>query len=202
MTPAIEHFFAPVSGYAYLGHAAVLQLAQRHHIAVRQRPVDIARVFAAGGSTPPVRQSEARRAWRRRDMGLWAARRGLPLNEQPKHWPTDGARAARAIIALDLAGGQTDAFVGAVLGAVWARDLDIADPLTLALLLNEIGADAHATLQRAESADVAAAYEANTQDAIAAGAFGSPAYRLGHELFFGQDRLEFVQAALEHAPSA
>ncbi|MFO1166528.1 MAG: hypothetical protein U1E19_00160 [Rhodoblastus sp.] len=132
MRLGIEHFFAPVSGYAYLGHVALLLAARKNGAIVRQRPVDIARVFAAGGSTPPVRQSDARRAWRRRDMRLWAAQRALPLNEQPKHWPTDGELAARAIIALDMAGGPVDAFVGAVLGAVWARDLDIADRDVLA----------------------------------------------------------------------
>lgn len=202
MRLGIEHFFATVSGYAYLGHAALLLTARKNGAIVRQRPVDIARVFAADGSTPPVRQSDARRAWRRRDMRLWATQRALPLNEQPKHWPTDGELAARAIIALDMARGPVDAFVGAVLGAVWARDLDIADRDVLAGLLTEAGVDAKATLLRADSDEAAASYESNTQDAIAAGVFGSPTYRIGDELFFGQDRLEFVQAALERAASA
>ena len=82
----IEHFFAPVSGYAYLGHAALLDIARRSGARVRQRPVDIVSVFAEGGSTPPAKQSDVRRAWRARDMRLWATRRGLPLNERPKFW--------------------------------------------------------------------------------------------------------------------
>ena len=60
----------------------------------------------------------------------------------------------------------------------------------------------HDSARRADGDEAAASYESNTQDAIAAGVFGSPTYRIGDELFFGQDRLEFVQAALERAASA
>lgn len=202
MPPVIEHFFAPVSGYAYLGHDALLRIAREGGATVRQRPVDIVSVFAAGGSTPPARQSDARRAWRTRDMRLWATRRGLPLNDRPKHWPTDGGPAARAIIALDLLGGPVDAFAGAVLGAVWARDLDIADTETLRTLLREARVDVDTALSFAASDEAAAAYATNTQDAIDAGVFGSPCYRVDDAIFFGQDRLDFVQAALKGASAA
>lgn len=192
----IEHFFAPVSGYAYLGHEALLGLARDMGARVRQRPVDIGAVFSAGGTTPPAKQSDARRAWRTLDMRRWARRRGLPLNDKPRFWPTDGGPASRAIVALEGSGGPVDAFVSAVLAAVWARDLDIAAPETIELLLRECGADVSATLARAESAQAQETYEANTRDAIAAGAFGSPFYRVGDEVFFGQDRLDFVRSAL------
>ena len=200
--PEIEHFFAPVSGYAYLGHDALLRLARDNGLRVRQRPVDIAKVFEAGGSTPPVKQSEARRAWRTLDMRRWAERRRLPLQDGPRFWPVDGALAARAIIALQALDGPADQFAGAVLSAVWARDLDISDASTVSALLRDCGAEPGIVLVCAESAEIRAAYEANTVDAIAAGAFGSPTYRVGHEIFFGQDRLEFVQAALKDAPCA
>ncbi|MFO1115751.1 MAG: DsbA family protein [Beijerinckiaceae bacterium] len=195
--PEIVHYFAPVSGYAYLGCSALLDIARASGARVVHRPVDIARVFAEGGSTPPVKQSDARRAWRARDMQMWAARRNLPLNARPKHWPTDGAPAARAIVALQMLHGPVDAFVSLTLEAVWARDLDIADPAALRALLAEAGADPGEALACADGADAGAAYEANTAAAIAAGAFGSPTYIVDGQFFFGQDRLDFVQAALE-----
>lgn len=195
--PEIVHYFAPVSGYAYLGCSKLLEIAQSRGARVIHRPVDIGRVFAEGGSTPPVRQSDARRAWRVRDMTLWAAQRGLPLNARPKHWPTNGELAARAIVALQSANGPVDQFVLLTLGAVWARDLDIADPVTLRTLLMEAGAEPDAILERSAADEAGAAYDRNTQDALQAGAFGSPTYIVDGQFFFGQDRLDFVQAALE-----
>ncbi|HMN73449.1 MAG TPA: 2-hydroxychromene-2-carboxylate isomerase [Rhodoblastus sp.] len=196
MKPGIEHFFTPVSGFAYLGHEALLGVARAAGVKVRQRPVDIGKVFAACGVPPPAKQSEAKLAWRRLDMRRWAERRGLPLKDRPRFWPVDGARAARAIVALDIMNGPVDRFVSAVFGACWARDLDIAEARTMALLLDECGADVAGVMAYAESGEVEAAYQANTRDAIAAGAIGSPFYRVGDEVFFGQDRLDFVQSAL------
>ena len=199
MQPVIEHFFSPVSGFAYLGHEEMLRLSRAAGAKVRQRPVDIGRVFAACGVTPPVKQSEAKLAWRTLDMRRWAERRKLPLNESPRFWPTDASRAARAIVALGIMNGPVDRFVSAVLAAVWARELDIAEARTIALLLDECRADVAEAMAYAESGEAAAAYEANTQDAIAAGVVGSPFYRANGAPFFGQDRLDFVQAALEGA---
>ena len=199
MKPGIEHFFTPVSGFAYLGHEALLKIARTTGVKVRQRPINIGKVFEACGVTPPAKQSEAKLAWRRLDMRRWAARRGLPLKERPRFWPVDGARAARTIVALDIMNGPVDRFVSAVLGAVWARDLDIAEARTIAMLLDECKADVAGVMAYAESGEAQAAYEANTRDAIAAGAIGSPFYRVGEEAFFGQDRLDFVQSALAAA---
>ena len=195
----IDHFFTPVSGYAYLGHDALLQLAGKFRAHVRQRPVDIARVFAAGGSTPPAKQSDARRAWRATDLARWAEARGLPLNPRPRFWPTDGAPAARAIIAVERMGGPVDRFAGAALAACWARDLDIATEETLTKLLRECDIDPAAAARLAGEAETQAILEANTQAAIDAGAFGSPTYRIAGEIYFGQDRLDFVRHALERA---
>lgn len=192
----IEHFFTPVSGYAYLGHDALLRLAGEFGARVRQRPVDIARVFAAGGSTPPARQSDARRAYRATDIARWAAVRGLPVNAAPKHWPTDATPAARAIIAVERAGGPVDRFAGLALAACWARDLDIAATDTLSLLLRECGLDAAPILAVAAEAETQEILDANTQAAIDAGAFGSPTYRVEGQIYFGQDRLDFVRSAL------
>lgn len=84
----------------------------------------------------------------------------------------------------------------AMLAAVWVRDLDIADPATLVRLAQEQGLDGDALLERARAPATLAAFEANTAAAMAAGVFGVPSFIVGSELFFGQDRLDFVERAL------
>ena len=192
----VIHYFSPMSGFAYLGFAELCAVAKRHGAQLDHRPVDIARVFAAVDTIAPARQAPARLAWRRTDMARWAQRRALPLNAIPKHWPVDANLASCAIIAAQGMAADAAPFIDAILSAVWARDEDIANEDTIAALAQDCGLDATKVLSNARLDAVRAAYDANTQDAIAQGVIGSPTLRLGDENFFGQDRLDFVEAEL------
>lgn len=195
----IVHYFSPMSGYAYLGFGELCAVAERCGALIEHRPVDIQQVFAATDTVAPAKQSPARLAWRRTDMLRWAERRSLPLNAAPRHWPVDASLAARAIIAAGLGGFGQTALAEAILAAVWARDLTIACPDILAGLARECGLDAAAILALADGTEAHARYAQNTQDAIAAGVFGSPTVFIGEDMYFGQDRLDFVERALAPA---
>ena len=192
----VIHYFSPMSGFAYLGFAELCAVASRHGAEVNHRPVDIARVFAVVDTIAPARQAPARLAWRRKDMMRWAQRRALQLNAIPKHWPVDATLASCAIIAAQSLCRDAAPFIKEILSAVWARDEDIANEDTIAAQAQACGLDAAKVLADARSDAVRAAYDANTQDAIAHGVIGSPTMRIGTENFFGQDRLDFVEAEL------
>jgi 2-hydroxychromene-2-carboxylate isomerase len=116
----------------------------------------------------------------------------------PRFFPVAADDAARLITAVEEQDG-TDAamaLTGATLRAVWAQERDIADAQTLAQLLAECGLPG-ARLEESRSALVEARYQAHTDEAIAAGVFGAPSYRVDGELFWGQDRLDFVQRCLQ-----
>jgi 2-hydroxychromene-2-carboxylate isomerase len=121
----------------------------------------------------------------------------LPVHLKPKFFPVAGDDAARLIIAVDMHQGSAQAakLAGAVLAAVWTQERNIADTQTLADLLTENQLDA-VCLEVSRSAEVQKRYDANTQEAIDVGVFGSPAYVIDGELFWGQDRLDFVSRKL------
>ena len=192
----VIHYFSPMSGFAYLGFADLCAVAKRHGVEVDHRPLDIARVFASVDTIAPARQAPARLAWRRTDMTRWAQRRALPLNAIPKHWPVDATLASCAMIAAQTLCADAAPFINEILSAVWARDEDIANEDTIATLAQTCGLDAAKILADARSDAVRAAYDANTQSAITHGVIGSPTMRIGEENFFGQDRLDFVEAEL------
>ena len=192
----VIHYFSPLSGFAYLGFAELCAVAKRHGVEVDHRPVDIARVFASVDTIAPARQAPARLAWRRTDMARWAQRRALPLNVIPKHWPVDATLASCAMIAAQSLCADATPFISEILSSVWARDEDIANEDTIAALAQACGLDATKIIPDARSNAVRAAYDANTQDAIAQSVIGSPTMRIGEENFFGQDRLDFVDAEL------
>lgn len=196
MTRIIDYYFAPISGYAYLGHRPFLALAAETGAQVRFRPIEIGKVFAATGTTPPAAQSDVRKSYRMQDQARLAAAQELPMQATPAHWPTAPGLACRAIVSAGVLGLDQGAAAFACLRAVWAEDRDIADPDQLAAALDAAGLPAAQVMAEAARPEIARAADECTAAAIAAGVFGSPTYVLGTERFWGQDRLELLRDAL------
>ncbi|MEO0809968.1 MAG: 2-hydroxychromene-2-carboxylate isomerase [Pseudomonadota bacterium] len=189
MSAVIDYYYAPISGFAYLGEPRLMELARQAKATILFKPVDIAAVFAAAETTPPFKQSPARLAYRFADMKRQAERRGLPLNPKPKYWPVPPALAGRIILSAQSAGYEPHIASFSLLSAIYAQDRDISDEATVLAVLNEAGLDGAGLLELAKTPEAEAAFKKITQDAIDRGVFGSPTYFLGDEMFFGQDRL-------------
>lgn len=199
MPQTIDYFFSLLSPYAYLGGRRFVELAARYGATVRYKPVQGGPLFAATGGIPLPQRSPQRRAYRLQELRRWSDHLGLPLNLHPRHFPTDESLAARMVIAADAEGIPCGSFHIAVLRAVWAEDKDVADRAVLTGLAAECGLDAAALIAAADRSDLAARHEANTREAIDRGVFGMPSYVLGDEIFWGQDRLDFLERALAQA---
>jgi 2-hydroxychromene-2-carboxylate isomerase len=156
----------------------------------------MAPVFAASGGLPLAKRPKQRQAYRLMELERWRRRLNLPLSLHPKHFPVDESTAAGMVIAHGQGGGDVGRLSQAMMTAVWAEERDLADRLTLLAIAAEQDLDGDALLAAATNPAVTAEYEANTQAAIAAGVFGVPTFVVGEELFWGQDRLDFVAEAL------
>ena len=197
MRHAVDYYFAPHSPWAYLGHARFTQLLHETNSSVRVLPIDLAQIFPISGGLPLSRRAPQRQAYRLLELKRFGEMLGVPLVVQPRHFPVAADDAARLIVALERDHGSAAAlqFAGLVGAAVWAQERNIADADTLASLLAESGLDP-ALLTRAKAADTQARYAHNTQTAIEAGVFGAPSYVIDGELFWGQDRLDWVERRL------
>ncbi|MEO0829941.1 MAG: 2-hydroxychromene-2-carboxylate isomerase [Pseudomonadota bacterium] len=196
MPGVVEYWFAPISGYAYLGHKPLMRLSAKTGATVHFRPVEIARLFAASETTPPFAQSPARQAYRVADQARWAVREGLAMASKPKHWPTAPGLACRVILAAGALGLDQGEVSFACLKGVWADEIDIADPQQLSDALDQAGFPGHQILARADVPDMADESELITKEGIDRGIFGSPTFMVDGQMFWGQDRLDFVRAAL------
>ncbi len=196
--PEITCYFSPQSGYAYLGHGRLRAIAREAGASIVWRPVDILTVFAEGGSTPPAKQSPARNAYRKADATRWARLRGLRFNTSPAFWPTDTIPACRLIAAAILDGQDPAELIGGPLEAGWAGDIQISDPAHLGRTAAPAGSYGARLVTLSQAVAAAEAVNRNTAEAVAAGVFGSPSYIVAGELYFGQDRLDFVAAHLAH----
>ena len=200
MAPHIDYYFAPQSPWTYLGHARFLRIAANAGATVRLRPADMGQVFPVSGGLPLPKRAPQRQAYRLVELKRFSDWLGVPLTLQPKFFPVMADDAARLIIAVDQSEGSGSAldFAGHVFTAVWAQERNIADAATLAELLAESGLPA-SHLEASRGSGVQAAYQSHTDAAIAAGVFGAPSYVVDGEIFWGQDRLDFLQRRLAPA---
>ena len=198
MALTIDYFLVPQSPWTYFGHARFTAMAAAAGATVRIKPMDLGKIFPLTGGLPVGQRSAQRQAYRLVELRRFADHLQLPTNLHPKFFPVAGDDAARLIIAVDQHDGAEAAMrlCGAVLSAVWAQEKNIADQAVLAELLHEQHLDA-ARLAQAATAPVQSAYKNYTNQALEAGVFGAPSYVVDGELFWGQDRLDFLQRRLQ-----
>jgi 2-hydroxychromene-2-carboxylate isomerase len=197
MRHAVDYYFAPHSPWTYLGHARFEAVLAKTGASVRLLPIDLGQVFPVSGGLPLPQRAPQRRAYRLLELERFGKALALPLVLQPRFFPVDAQAASQLIVVTEQVLGAAAAMrlTGAIGAAVWAHERDIADVATLAALLGECELDAGLFAQ-SQSAQVQDRYAQNTQAAIEAGVFGAPSYLVDGELFWGQDRLDFVERRL------
>jgi 2-hydroxychromene-2-carboxylate isomerase len=190
MPKLIDYYFTPNSPWAYLGHGRFAEMAKRHGAAVAVKPVDFGVIFPQSGGLPLGKRAPQRQAYRMMELARWREFLGMPLNLQPKFFPVDPISAACIICAAPQ--GSQMAIAGDFMRAVWAEERNIADIGVLTEIAARHGvADAPGAIVRGK-----AIFEGNTQEALARQVFGAPTYVVAGELFWGQDRLDFLERAL------
>jgi 2-hydroxychromene-2-carboxylate isomerase len=199
MASSIDYYFSPVSPWSYLGHQRFTAMAERHGAQINVKPVDYGRIFPVSGGLPLKQRAVQRQAYRLVDLRRFRDHLGVPLNLEPKFFPTPAEEASLLIIAADQQRGTAAALslAYALMRACWAEERNIGDSATLADICASHGLEAPGLRSGTDKAK--AAYDAYTQEAIDRQVFGAPTYVLDDELFWGQDRLEFLERALGKA---
>lgn len=197
MATHIDYYFAPQSPWTYLGHQRFQGIARRAGAQIRVLPIDLGKIFPRSGGLPLPQRAPQRQAYRLVELKRFSDALALPLHLQPTYFPVPGDNAARLILAVDALHGSDAAMqiTGAVLKAVWAEQRCINDAATLAQLLSECGLP-DAAAADAQGDAVQQRYDQATQEAFDAGVFGAPSYVIDGEIFWGQDRLDFVERRL------
>ncbi|WP_022722009.1 2-hydroxychromene-2-carboxylate isomerase [Rhodopseudomonas sp. B29] len=197
MSRSVDYYFSLQSPWAYIGHGPFRAVADRYGLTVVYKPVLLTGLFAETGGLPLAKRHPARQRYRLVELQRWRDKRGLDFKLWPKHWPFDARLADGMVLAIIEAGLDPEAYLQKAYPAVWERELDLADSAVLSALADEAGLPGAQLVARAASSEIAAAYEQNRHDAMTADVFGSPAYVLDGEVFWGQDRIELMDDALK-----
>lgn len=202
MARQIDYYFSTQSPWAYIGHALFEDLAAKHQLKVNYKPVLLVDLFSETGGLPLAKRHPARQRYRFMELQRWREKRGLSFNLQPKHWPFNARLADGAVIAATAAGLNPEPFLRRAFIGVWEQQIDLSDAETLTRLADEAGLPGKDIVAKAASDKVGAIYDQNRQDAIDADVFGSPAWVLDGEVFWGQDRIELLADALKSGRKA
>lgn len=201
MSQHVDYYFTPVSPWAFLGHKRFVQLLRGAGASVSVRPVDFGAIFPASGGLPLAKRAPQRQAYRLVELKRFSDALQVPLNPQPAFFPVAADPAALLIVAASQLEGEHAALElsGRFGTAVWAEQRDIGDEATRRAIVAEAGLpdDLHV---RAANPDIADRYAANTRLALDAGVFGAPSYVVDGEIFWGQDRLDFLARRLSPLP--
>jgi 2-hydroxychromene-2-carboxylate isomerase len=197
MTKTVDYYFSPMSPWTYLGHERFNAILARSGAEVNVKPADYGRIFPVSGGLPVKQRALQRQAYRLVELERWRDHLGLPLNLEPKYFPYATESASLMIVAAALEHGAQAAmrFAHGIMRACWAEERNCADAGTLDQIA--AGAGLNGAALRAADGKARSAYDAYTSEAIERQVFGAPSYVVEGKIFWGQDRLDFVERALK-----
>lgn len=209
MSKTVEFWFDFGSPAAYLAYTQLPGIAERSGARIDWRPMLLGGVFQATDNRSPVSvPAKGRYMWD--DLQRFAARYGV-VYRRAINFPVNTITLMRGATALRMqagAGGDStmsstddhtpfDRYVKAVFGAMWHEPRDMTDLSVVGQVISEAGLDAAALMAQVQSPEVKAQLKADTDAAVAKGVFGAPTFFVGDQMFWGQDRLDWVEAELQ-----
>ena len=194
MSRAIEFFFDYGSPYSYLADTQVEAVARRAGATLQRRPMLLGGVFKATGNASPM-TVELKSKWSAFDMPMWARHYGVPFRRNP-FFPVNTLALMRGAAAAEI-DGTFERYHPAMYRAMWVDGRNLNDIKEVAAVLTEAGLDAQKVGNRIQDQDVKDRLKSTTDEAVSRGVFGAPTCFVGDMMFFGNDRLAFVEMALK-----
>ena len=190
----VEYYYSVASPYAYLGVKKFQEIVKKYSLEVIEKPIDlVGTVFAETGGTPVPKRHPSRQKYRLIEIERFGKKLNININKQPKFFPpADPHKAALFTIASIKAGLSID-FGKEVLTKLWSEEKDTSQDSVLEEVCSKFKLNFNEIKTLANSEEVKGIYLSNSNDAIAKGVFGAPSFIMNNELFWGQDRLDFLE---------
>ena len=193
----IEYFYSASSPFAYLGSVRFQSIAKKYNAKIVEKPCDLGGgIFPKTGGLPLPQRSPQRQKYRLDELKRWSEFLNIKINLKPKFFPPkDVHLPSKYIIAANLLGAQI-VFGHKILEQLWSEEKDISDEKNIEHISNLFKLNFKVLSDLAKSDKVSKIYQDNTEEAVIKNVFGAPSYIYNNELFWGQDRLDFLERAL------
>ncbi|MDD9936444.1 MAG: 2-hydroxychromene-2-carboxylate isomerase [Myxococcales bacterium] len=184
-----------ISPADYLANTQLPTLAKRSGAAIVYRPFRLPTLMKQVGNRPTTVECMSKLRYAGTDLARWSRKYGVPLQHNPHLLAADGDELLRGVL-VAAQGGKAPEYTNAVFEAMWNGTRDLSQRATLIETLEEAGLEATKLLERTTRPESIDMLECETAGAVERGVFGAPSFLVEDELFFGNDRLDFVAAAL------
>lgn len=195
----VDFFFDFVSPYTYLARTQLDGIAGRTGARFKTWPMHLLNLMKIVGNSPTTVLCKNKRNYAGQDIGRWCARYKVPFKFNPHLRGDHSLTLKGALVAQEL--NLEDQYNRAMFSAFWSDAVNVTDRSALLKHLESAGLDGTAILTKAEEPEYGKRLESNTQLAAERGVFGSPTFVVGDDLFFGNDRLDFLEVRLKKSPS-
>lgn len=195
--PIVQCYYSLSSPWAYFAGPRIVEIARRHHAQVVVKPYDFQEVAPKTGGIPILTRPLPRQAYHALELQRWSKFLGMPLNAKPRFYPpVDNKTPGHTVIAAQQLGYDYLRLSHAILRAIWWEERNVALAEIRKQIADENGMDGDTLIRLEKSNPVTAEYRRNTDEVEQLGVFGAPTYVFESELFWGQDRLDFLDRAL------
>lgn len=196
MTTQIDYYLSTSSPWTYLGSGRLMKIAEKSGAKVNVYPTAFHKVFEVSGGLPLPKRAPQRQAYRMMELKRWKAFLGLPIILEPENFPATAPASSLIIIAAREAGQDALTLSHKILSALWEDDRNIDEPDVLVDIADDMGLNGADLMAAANKPEIAALFEDDTKTAIEKNVFGAPSYVIDGEIFWGQDRIDFVARKL------
>lgn len=197
MASHIDYFYTSTSPFTWFGQKHFCEVAAKHGKEIRYKPVNLMEVWKVSGGVAPGQRPPMRQRYRLIELQRIGHYRGVDVIAQPDSFPANPERADCCCILLSQQGKDPGEFLYSVGEALWGQDRQIADEAVLAELLDKAGFDGKTTVQESKDPAIAEVRSANSLEAIELDVVGAPAYVYKNEVFWGQDRIDYLDHMIE-----
>ena len=196
----IEYYYSIASPFAYLGSLKFQAIAKKYGTEIDEKPCNlVGGIFTKTGGIPVPQRSTQRQKYRLDEISRWSKFLNIKINIKPKFFPPKNPHIpAKFTIAANLLGTKV-LFGHELLKQLWSEEKDISDEKNIETVSNIFKINFRELSILATSERVSKIYIDNTEEAVDKNVFGAPTYIFNNELFWGQDRLEFLERALKNA---
>lgn len=194
--PVIDYYFSVLSDWAYMGGERFENLGRRYNARINHLPMRLAVLYANTGGIVLQKRSIQRQNYRVVELARWRDKLGMPITLHPKYYPTDDTLAACSIIVAAQHGLDPGRLANLIHRAIWVEEQDVADEGTLRRIIGAMTPHPEKVLEAARSAGARETLDRNTREAGERGVFGSPFYIFEDQIYWGQDRLDFLDEQL------
>ena len=198
----VDYFFSVASPFSYLAVERFSSLIKKYNLEVDEKPFDlVGKVFANTGGLPVPKRHPSRQKYRLIEIDRIAKKFNVSINRQPKFFPPSDPHLPAKFVIAACKNGDNLNFSNTCLEYLWSLEKDISDYKVLEEICEKLNFKFKEIKNLALSDEIDAKYKENSKDAIEQNIFGAPSYIFNNEIFWGQDRLEYLEDAIKNASS-